>query len=225
MAIRCHYTEMKKTLNFTGIDTYVKESYNLSRERVTVYTQVSSDPDLTLKPDFIFKGKGTKTSLHPPDGIKYNWAPKGSYRLEQMLYTITNLPNRYNIFTPKNYAIYVLDDYSVHIMREIKEALLKRGYVLVIIGGRVTGDIQINDTDLHSPLFFSDTDNLMYEIEAENVSNDFSKNKELFDFSKYSAESKYYDYTNALVFGKIKDKMRGAAVEGFVGLKPKCIGF
>ena len=34
-------------------------------------------------------------------------------------------------------------------MPEIKEALLKRGYVLVIIGGGVTGDIQINDTDLH----------------------------------------------------------------------------
>ena len=43
-----------------------------------------------------------KTSLHLPDGIKYNWAPKGSYRLEQMLYTISNLPNKYNIFTPKN---------------------------------------------------------------------------------------------------------------------------
>ena len=140
---------MKKTLNFTGIDTYVKESYNLSRERITVYTQVSSDPDLTLKPDFIFKGKGTKTSLHPPDGIKYNWAPKGSYRLEQMLYTISNLPNRYNIFTPKNYAIYVLDEVM---LPEIKEALLKRGYVPVIIGGGVTGDIQISDTDLHSPL-------------------------------------------------------------------------
>ena len=69
-----------------------------------------------------------------------------------MLYTISNLPNRYNIFTPKNYAIYVLDDYSVHIMPEIKEALLKRGYVPVIIGGGVTGEIQINDTDLHSPL-------------------------------------------------------------------------
>ena len=133
------------------MDTYVKENYNLSRERVTVFTQVSSDPDLTLKPEFVFKGKGTRTSLHPSDGIKYNWAPKGSYRLEQMLYTISNLPNRYNIFTPMNYAIYVLDDYSVHIMPEIKEALLKRGYVLVIIGGGVTGDIQINDTDLHSP--------------------------------------------------------------------------
>ena len=69
-----------------------------------------------------------------------------------MLYTISNSTNRYNIFTFKNYAIYVLDDYSVHIMPEIKEALLKRGYVPVIIGGGVTGDIQINDTDLHSPL-------------------------------------------------------------------------
>ena len=70
----------QKTLNFTRMDTYVKENYNLSRERVTVLTQVSSDPDLTLKPEFVFKGKGTRTSLHPPDGIKYDWAPKGSYR-------------------------------------------------------------------------------------------------------------------------------------------------
>ena len=69
-----------------------------------------------------------------------------------MLYTISNLPNRYNIFTPKSNAIYVLDDYSVHLMPEIKAALLKRGYVPVIIGGGVTGDIQVNDTDLHSPL-------------------------------------------------------------------------
>ena len=37
-------------------------------------------------------------------------------------------------------------------MLEIKEALIKRGYVPVIIGGGVTGYIQINDTDLHSPL-------------------------------------------------------------------------
>ena len=152
MPLHRNESSFQKTLNFTGMDTYVKENYNLSRERVTVFTQVSSDPDLTLKPEFVFKGKGTRTSLHPPDGIKYNWAPKGSYCLEQMLYTISNLPNRYNIFTPENYAIYVLDDYSVHIMPEIKEAFLKTGYVPVIIGGGVTGDIQINDTDLHSPL-------------------------------------------------------------------------
>ena len=69
-----------------------------------------------------------------------------------MLYTISNLPSRYNIFTPKNRTIYVLDNYSVHIILEIKEALIKRGYVPVIIGSGVTGYIQINDTDLHSPL-------------------------------------------------------------------------
>ena len=67
----------QKTLNFTGMDTYVKENYNLFRERVTIFTQVSSDPDLTLKPEFVFKRKGTRTSLHPPDGIKYNCASKG----------------------------------------------------------------------------------------------------------------------------------------------------
>ena len=67
-----------------------------------------------------------------------------------MLYTISNLPNRFNIFTPKNYAIYVLDDYSVHIMPEIKEAPVTSPPVTV--GGEVTGDIKVNDTDLHVPL-------------------------------------------------------------------------
>ena len=69
-----------------------------------------------------------------------------------MLATISNLPNRYNPFTIKNFGIYVLDDYSVHLMPEVKSALLKRGYILVGIGGGVTGDIQINDRDIHSPL-------------------------------------------------------------------------
>ena len=134
---------------FTGMS---KRTINLSRERVTIFTQVCSNPNLTLQPEFVFKRKGTRTTLHPPEGIKYNCAPKDSYRLEQMLCTISNLPNRCNIFNPKNYAIYVLDDYSVHLMPEIKAALLKRGYVPVIIGGGVTGDIQVNDTNLHSPL-------------------------------------------------------------------------
>ena len=92
----------------------------------------------------MFKGKGSRTILHPPIGVKYNWASQGLYRLQQMLYIILNLPNRFNIFTSKNYGIYVLDDYSLHIMPEIKEALLKKGYAPVIIGGGVTGDIQVN---------------------------------------------------------------------------------
>ena len=131
----------QKTLNFVDMDAYVKENYNLSRERVTVFTQIYAE--------FAFKGKGTRNKLDPPHGIKFNWAPRGSYRLDQMLKTISNLPNKFNIFTPKNYAVYVLDDYSMHLMPEVKEAFLKRGYVPNIIGGGITGDIQINDTGIH----------------------------------------------------------------------------
>ena len=69
-----------------------------------------------------------------------------------MIHTIGNLPNRHNLFTLKNYAIYILDDYSVHFLPEIRQALLKKGYVLVGIGGGITGDVQINETDMHAPL-------------------------------------------------------------------------
>ena len=46
-----------------------------------------------------------------------------------------------------------------------------------------------------SRLLFSDTHSLMYEIKTEDVYEDFSKDKELFDFWNYSASnynSKYY---------------------------------
>ena len=128
MPLHRNESASQKTLNIQGCDTYVKENYSLSRERVTAFTQASSDPSIKVLPEFVFKGKGTRTKLQPPAGIKYHWAPKGSYRLEQMLATVSNLPNRYNPFTIKNFGIYVLDDYSVHLMPEVKSALLKRGY-------------------------------------------------------------------------------------------------
>ena len=43
----------------------------------------------------------------------------------------------------------------------------------------------------------------------------------MFDFSNYLTKSKYYDNSNKLVIGKIKDEIRGVAIEEFVGLKPK----
>ena len=67
------------------------------------------------------------------------------------LKTISNLPNRRkDIFFPeKDFAIYVLDNYAVHLMPEVRKALLEKGYVLIIMGGGITGYIQLNDTDLH----------------------------------------------------------------------------
>ena len=44
-------------------------------------------------------------------------------------------------------------------------------------------------------------------------------------FSNYSTRSKYYDNSNKLVIGKMKDETRGFAIEEFVGLKPKMYSF
>ena len=46
----------------------------------------------------------------------------------------------------------------------------------------------------------------MYEIKNYVVYEDFSSNKEKFDFSKYSTRSKYYDDSSKLVIGKQKIK-------------------
>ena len=61
----------------------------------------------------------------------------------------------------------------------------------------------------------------MYEIKTENAYEDFSNDKEIFDFSNYSTKSKYYDNSNKLVVGKVKDKTPSVAIKEFVGLKPK----
>ena len=73
----------------------------------------------------------------------------------------------------------------------------------------------------NSKLLFTDFDSLMYEIKTEDAYEDFSNDKEMFDFSNYSIKSKYYDNSNKLVVGKMEDETAGAVIEEFVGLKPK----
>ena len=73
----------------------------------------------------------------------------------------------------------------------------------------------------NSRLLFTDTDSLMYEIKTEDVYEDFSNGKEMFDFSNYSPKSKYYDNSNKLVVDKMKAETAGVLIEEFVGLKPK----
>ena len=65
----------------------------------------------------------------------------------------------------------------------------------------------------------------MYEIKTEDVYEDFTKDKEMLDFSNYSAESKYYDDSNKLVVGKMKDETDSVALKEFVGVKPKMHSF
>ena len=72
-------------------------------------------------------------------------------------------------------------------------------------------------------LLFTDTDNLMYEIKTENVYDDFSKTKEIFDFTNNSVLSKYYDDSKALADCKMTDNMRVIVIKEFVVLKPKTL--
>ena len=60
-----------------------------------------------------------------------------------------NLPNRFNLFTCKDFAIYVFDDNVVHLMPERRKLLWEPGYVLIIIGAGITGYIQENDTHVN----------------------------------------------------------------------------
>ena len=118
------------TLSFKNKEVFVKENHHLSRERVTVFTQIATDGVENLHSEFVFKGTGKRPpKLITPPNIHYQWSPKVSYRLEQLLETIKHLPNRFNIFSYANFAIYVLDDYAVHLMPEVgKGALESRIY-------------------------------------------------------------------------------------------------
>ena len=62
---------------------------------------------------------------------------------------------------------------------------------------------------------------MMYEIKTEDVYEDFSKDKKLFDFSNCPTKLKLYDDLNKLVVGKMKDETAGVAIKVFARLKPK----
>ena len=68
-------------------------------------------------------------------------------------------------------------------------------------------------------LLFTDTDSLSYEIKSKNVYEEFFKWKDLFDFSNYSKDSRFFNETNQKVIGKMKDEFGGIIVSEFVGLK------
>ena len=74
-------------------------------------------------------------------------------------------------------------------------------------------------------LLLTDVDSLMNEIKTENVQEDCSSNKEMFDFSNYLTKSKYYDDLNKLVIRKMKDETGSATITEIVGLKPKISSF
>ena len=74
-------------------------------------------------------------------------------------------------------------------------------------------------------LLFTDTDSLTYEIEAEDVYQDFWNDKNKFDNSDYPESSPYYDKTNKKVISKFKDEAAGVPIYEFVGLRSKMYSY
>ena len=82
-----------------------------------------------------------------------------------------------------------------------------------------------NNYNKKSKLLFTKTDSLMCKIKTEDVYEDYSSNKEMFDIGNYLTKSKYHDGSNKLVIGKMKNGTRGVAIKELVGLKPKMYSF
>ena len=61
----------------------------------------------------------------------------------------------------------------------------------------------------------------MHEIKTKDVYEDFSKDREIFDFSNYSTKSKYYDSSNKSIAGKMKNETGVVAIKKSVRYKPK----
>ena len=70
-------------------------------------------------------------------------------------------------------------------------------------------------------LLFTDTGSLTYEMKLKNVYEEFYKWKDLFDFSNYSKDSKFFNETNKKVIGKMKDEFDGVIVSEFIELNSK----
>ena len=70
-------------------------------------------------------------------------------------------------------------------------------------------------------LLFTETDSHTYELKSGNIYEEFFQWKDLFDFSNYSKDSKFFDETNKKVIGKMKDEFGGVIVNEFFGLKSK----
>ena len=77
----------------------------------------------------------------------------------------------------------------------------------------------------NAKLLFTDTDSLCYEIETNDVYEDFFNNKDKFDFSEYDKNSKYFDNCNKKVIGKFKDETNGITITEFIGLRSKMYSY
>ena len=154
--------------------------------------------------------------------------------------TMENLRKRINVRLVNNkkdflkytsrptYVIHKLFDKDFAAIHEIKPVLMFNkpiyvGFTVLDLRKWMMYDFHYNiiKKNFNAELLFTDTDSLKPEIKSENVYEEFFKRKDLFDFSNYSKDSKFFDNANKKVIGKMKDEYGGVIIDEFVGLKSK----
>ena len=117
-------------------------------------------------------------------------------------------------------------DYAA--IHEIKSILILNkptyiGFTVLDLSKWLMYDFHYNfiKKEFDAELSFADTDSLTYEIKSEYIYQEFFKWKDLFDFSNYSKDLRFFDRTNKKVIGKMKDEFGGIIVSEFIGLKSK----
>ena len=145
--------------------------------------------------------------------------------------SVRSLNNKKNFlkFTSKpTYVTHKLFNKNFAAIHEIKQVLVLHkpvyvGFTVLDLSKWLMYYFHYNfiKKNFNAKLLFTDTDSLTYEIKSKNVYEDFFKWKDLFDFNNYSKDSKFFDYTNKKVIGKMKDEYGGVIIDEFVGLKSK----
>ena len=64
----------------------------------------------------------------------------------------------------------------------------------------------------NSKLLFTGRSSLVYEIETDDVYEDFYRDKNLFYFSDYPQDLKFFDLVNKKVIGKMKNEFKGKII-------------
>ena len=128
---------------------------------------------------------------------------------------------------PTYTACKIFSEYFAAI-HEIKPVLILNkpiyvGFTVLELSKWLMYDFHYNFIKKHfdAELLFTDTDSLTYEIKSENVCEEFFKWKNLFDFSNYLKDSKFFVQTNKNVIGKMEDEFGGVIIDEFVALKSK----
>ena len=126
------------------------------------------------------------------------------------------------------YVTHKLFDKDFAAIHEIKPVLMLNkpiyvGFNVLELSNWMMYDFHYNfiKKNFNAELLFTDTNSLTYETKSENVYEKFFKWKDLFDFSNFSKDSKFYDDANRKAIGKMKDEHGGVIINQFIGLKSK----